>query len=359
MKPAGQPRQPPQGVPSLPGETTPAPSSASVPLGRPAGTSSSLLPLSHRLTPRDLHLARLLAEHRTLTTAQITAQLFTHPGTARNRLRQLREIGFLDRFTHRTPDGTRVTCWVPGLLAARYTALADDHPPPTPRAVRARQDRILANPQLDHLLGVNQFFTDLAHHARTHPGTRLIRWWSAERTANAHAGRIHPDGHGIWSARRHDALTAIAGAGQAAVQGVRETHPLSEAPGAETWTTVGFWLEHDTGSMPLARLEAKLQAYRALQRAGGPCCPILFWLPNPRRETHLHGLLATTPPDRELTLATGVHVRGEGNPARAVWWIAGPSLPSQAQTGRVHLTDLAARSRLGTWTEAAVEEQTW
>jgi hypothetical protein len=34
------------------------------------------------LTARDLLLARLLSEHRTLTTSQITALLFTHPGTA-------------------------------------------------------------------------------------------------------------------------------------------------------------------------------------------------------------------------------------------------------------------------------------
>src|SRR5262245_34407170 len=119
MTATGPPRQPPQGDSSLPGETAPPlPRSPTPSPPRPLPSASSLLPLSHRLTPRDLHLAGLLVEHRTLTTSQITAQLFTHPGTARSRLRQLREIGFLDRFTHRTPDGARVTCWVPGLLAA-------------------------------------------------------------------------------------------------------------------------------------------------------------------------------------------------------------------------------------------------
>ena len=227
MIPADQTRQPLQGVPSQPGEITGVTSAGSeLPRSRSASHPSGLLQVSHRLTPRDLRLARLLAEHRTLTTAQIAALLFVHLGTARNRLRQLREIGFLDRFAHRAPDGDRVTCWVPGLLSARYTALAEDRPPPTPRAVRAGQDRIVANPQLDHLLGVNQFFTDLAHHARTHPGAGLLRWWSAERTAATFAGRIHPDGHGLWQAGQDGAST----------------------DGAENASlVVGFWLEYDTG----------------------------------------------------------------------------------------------------------------
>ena len=300
MTPRRRPRQPLQGVPSLPGETPSAPPSPSS--SPPA--SAGLLRLSHRLTSRDLHLARLLAEHRTLTTSQITALLFSHPGTARNRLRQLREIGFLDRFTHRTPDGDRVTCWVPGLLSARYTALAEDQPPPTPRAVRTAQDRILANPQLDHLLGVNQFFTDLTHHARTHPGTRLLRWWSAERTAAAFAGRIHPDGHGIWQ-----------------VDGGRPA-------------TVGFWLEHDTGSMPLTRIVAKLRAYRALQQTGGPSYAVLLWLPSARRETHLRDELDRNGHDPTLRVATGVHDRGHGDPGGACWATTS-SPPGRVQLGEI------------------------
>jgi hypothetical protein len=46
----------------------------------------------------------------------------------------------------------------------------------------------------------NQFFIDLIAHARDRTGTRLARWWSATRTAAAFAGRIHPDGHGVWEA---------------------------------------------------------------------------------------------------------------------------------------------------------------
>lgn len=34
---------------------------------------------------------------------------------------------------------------------------------------------------LPHLLAVNQFFTDLAGHARIHPETELTRWWPSSR----------------------------------------------------------------------------------------------------------------------------------------------------------------------------------
>jgi hypothetical protein len=56
---------------------------------------------------------------------------------------------------------------------------------------------VAGNPCLDHLLGVNQFFVDLAAHARAHPGTRLARWWSEQQAAALFRG-VHPDGHGLW-----------------------------------------------------------------------------------------------------------------------------------------------------------------
>jgi hypothetical protein len=284
-------------------------------------------------------LAQLLADHRTLTAAQVTALLFTTPGTARNRLRQLRELGFLERFTHRTPTGAKVTCWVPGLLSARYTALAAGQPAPTPRAVRQMQDRILANPQLDHLLGVNQFFTDVARHARTHPGSRLRRWWSAERTAAAFAGRIHPDGHGLWQTRHP---------GPPVVDQVHERDGATAddetgAAGDVAWSTVGFWLEHDTGSMPLARVVAKFGAYHRLQQGGGPTYPVLLWLPSVAREANLHRLLADEPAARHVTVATAVHGTGT-HPAGAVWSVTGASAPTDGSalvSARVRLQDLS------------------
>jgi hypothetical protein len=341
MTGGARPRQPPQGVPSPPGESIPPPPS-------PSPSVPALIGVSHRLTGRDLHLARLLAEHRTLTTGQITAILFAHPGTARNRLRQLREIGFLDRFAHRTPAGRRVTCWVPGLLAARYIALADGLPAPTPRAVRQVQDRTLANPQLDHLLGVNQFFTDLLVHARTHPSTRLARWWSAEHTANAFAGRIHPDGHGLWETEDSAAPPT-----QAPPPGTADdVVPLAggfDREGSGTWVATGFWLEHDTGTEPLTRVVAKLGPYQRFQQAGGPTYPVLFRLPTRRREANLHRLIAAHLMPH-VAVATSVPGDGAG-PAGAVWWPATHVLaPPEQQTtvpddARVRLQELPAVRR--------------
>ena len=63
-------------------------------------------------------------------------------------------------------------------MAARYAALSQDKRPLSPKALRERQDGIVATTQLEHLVGGNQFFIDLLTHARAHPGTRLARWWS-------------------------------------------------------------------------------------------------------------------------------------------------------------------------------------
>jgi hypothetical protein len=232
---------------------------------------------------------------------------------------------------------------VPGLLSARYTALAAGQPAPTPRAVRQVQDRILANPQLDHLLGVNQFFTDLAHHARTHPGSRLRRWWSADRIAATFAGRIHPDGHGLWQTRQPRPLAFEEGP-------ERDGAAVDDGSGGVddvAWSTVGFWLEHDTGSMPLARVVAKLGAYHRLQQGGGPTYPVLLWLPSVAREANLHRLLVDEPAARAVTVATAVHRTGT-HPAGVVWWVADPAAPTDgsAENGsgsaRVRLQDLSS-----------------
>jgi hypothetical protein len=251
----------------------------------------SLVSIAARLQPRDLALARLLDQHQALTTTQITAVLFDSPVTAANRLRLLRRIGFIDRFSHRHAGGEAVTCWIPGPLSARYAALADDRTPPTAKALRDTQDRTVASPQLEHLLGVNQFFSDLLAGARRHPGARLLRWWSARRASTAHAGRIHPDGHGIWAA--------------------------GDRP------PVGFWLENDQSTEDHGRLIGKLGAYRRLHNDGGPDYPVLFWLATRRRETNLHQRLAANGPTGVLVATAARDSLNEHGPAGRIWRLAG------------------------------------
>jgi len=162
--------------------------------------ATTLIEISHRLRARDYAIAALLHEHTMLTTDQLTSMLFTNPITCRHRLNILRTIGFVDRFIRRhQPGAPNVVCWVAGPLSARMTALSAGDTPPTPKALRERQDRIYANPALDHLIDTNWFGTRLLGHAREHASTDLLRWWSERTTANMFGQRIHPDGHGVWT----------------------------------------------------------------------------------------------------------------------------------------------------------------
>jgi len=248
----------------------------------------SLIEISHRLRPRDYTIAALLDEHTTLTTEQLAAILFHHPTTCRHRLHELRKLAFIDRFIRNQPGAANATCWTPGLLSARWAALTTGGSPPTARMVRVRQDRVYSSPTLAHQLATNQFFVDLLTHARTHPNTALLRWWSEHTTTAAFARFIQPDGHGVWRA------------------GDR---------------TVGFHLELDRGTESLRRLVDRLATHLQLQAEGGPQYPVLFVLPSRAREQNLHRRLADAA-EPTLTVATTCPEAGP-NPAEAVWRLAG------------------------------------
>jgi Replication-relaxation len=112
--------------------------------------------------------------------------------------------------------------------------------------------------RLHYPLGVNGFFCALAAHARTHPGTGLVAWWSERRCAEDYGQIVRPDVYGAW---------------------------------VEDGRRVDFFLEHDTGTEPLGRVAAKLSGYADLATAGGPAYPVLLWLPSSAREAHLQRLL--------------------------------------------------------------------
>jgi protein involved in plasmid replication-relaxation len=255
----------------------------------PSSSSFTLIDVSHRLRPRDYALASLLDEHTTLTADQLTAVLFTSPITCRHRLTTLRSFGFVERFIRRSePGAPNIVCWVPGPLSARLTALATDQAPPTVRVLRERQDRVYANPALDHLIATNDFFIRLLAHSRATGDTSLRRWWSERGTAGAFGQRIHPDGHGVW---------------------------------ADTDRDVGFFLELDRGTEPLGRLADKLSSYRRLRAEGGPPYVVLFVLPSRAREQNLHRRLADRP-EPSLVIATTSPEAGT-DPADPVWRLVG------------------------------------
>ena len=81
-----------------------------------------------------------------------------------------------------------------------------------------------------------------------------------------------------------------------------------------------FFLEHDTGSEPLARVAAKLAGYAELRAAGGPRHRVCFWLPSTAREAHLRRLLAEHPgPVATATASAELADALSTGPAGAIW----------------------------------------
>jgi len=246
-------------------------------------------PLSglRRLTPRDRVLLSWLAEHYLLSADQITTALFTSRRTAQQRLTILHRIGALTRFAFSTAYGAPDPSYLYTLGPLGLTLHPHAYSDPdrgglkAPRSHLERARRIVASRKLAHLVGVNQFFIDLHAHTRSHDETRLERWWSEQHATDAYGSAgIRPDGHGVWRV------------------------------GA---TTVGFFLELDNATENLGRVVAKLRAYQRLTEFG-PRYPILFWVPDTRRENNLQRALSELP--AAMAVATAVHSR---HPAEAIW----------------------------------------
>lgn len=289
-----------------------------------ATRSSSPLSVHSHLTGRDRHLLTMLADHRVLTTDQIQRLCFTSLRTCQLRLAALRRLGVLDRFRWaRDGGGSHPWAWVLGWQGARLQAAAEGRPAPTERAHRDQVLRLSMRPDLGHLLLTNEFFVQLHHAARSRTGTgsgtatgfeagpaagaRLLRWWP-EHVAAARFPGIHPDGHGIWTTGGDAGLADADDGGD----------DRGDGGGVRARQAVGFFLECDTGTEPLMRLAAKLDAY-ARQTATGPRYPVLFWLPGRKREDNLRRLLhrdADLAVLRTITVVTATH---DDHPAGPVW----------------------------------------
>jgi hypothetical protein len=225
-----------------------------------------------------------LAEHYVLSADQIAQALFTSGRSARLRLAALHSIDAVSRFVDiTTGDSQYLYALGPlGMLVHPTTYNDPDRPDArAPRSSIERTERIVGSRKLAHLLGTNQLFIDLLAYARTDPNAWLARWWSEQHATAAYViAGIRPDAHGVWCA------------------GGRQ---------------VGFFLEHDNGTEPLATVLRKLRAYERLAEFG-PRYPILLRLPSRRRETHLLDALAGVP--TVMPVATGVQGdHGPSNPA--------------------------------------------
>jgi hypothetical protein len=265
----------------------------------------ALLRIQAHLTDRDHILLGWLADHGVLTSFQIAHARYPSLDFAQRRLRALCQTKkLLGRFRpFRAEGGTYPYHYILSQLGTDVVASQRGEEVPRRDQARRRRWHLTSRANLPHLLGVNQFFTDLAGYARTHPDAALERWWPAARlttmsgfmepgdapTLLVRTPRIRPDGHGIF------------------------TDHGSRTP---------FYLEYYTGSEPLPVLVAKVDGYHDLARATGRVYPVLFWLHSGQREYHLHQRL--TDAGIRYPVATAARNQAAGkSPAEAVWWLHG------------------------------------
>jgi len=253
-----------------------------------------------RLTERDAEVLRLLAEHQVLTVGQLAVALFPDVRKCRSRVAVLRALGLVETFR---PPLQRGSSQAHCVATTRTLDLlsADVGGTRQRRRSACEATSIALRPDLRHLRGVNEVFCQLLGHARRTPGATLETWRSERNTARALGTRLRPDGFGRW--RQDDA-----------------------------WCE--FFLEYDTGTEPHARLLAKLTGYADLAESAGVSCPVLFWLPNAHRESHLHRLLADHPPCVPVATTHGDPSRT--HPAGSIW------RPAWSPTVRLPLVSLGA-----------------
>ncbi|GAA2406164.1 hypothetical protein GCM10010191_12680 [Actinomadura vinacea] len=276
---------------------------------RPATSSSRANPelfleLRRRLTDRDREILNLLWEHRVLTTHQVATIFFSTPGKGRHRLLELFRLRALERFQPWVPVGAAPFHWVIGPLGAEILAAEQGISVRELGYRRASALAVCHSRHLGHQIGVNEFFTRLHAHARRDPNAALSKWWSERQCARLWGDLARPDAYGRWT----------------------ELHPQSGR-----LAKLDFFLEHDTGSVVLAKVTAKIGNYAALADATGITTPVLFWLPSSRREAHLREHLGTP----EVPVATAVQPAA-GHPADAVWLPAGHKGPRRRL---IELTD--------------------
>jgi Replication-relaxation len=169
-------------------------------------------------------------------------------------------------------------------------------------------------PSGSHLIGVNLFFVALA--ARARAGGGRLRMWLGEADA----------------ALRYDAFMPALSRGQ-------RPHPDGLGTWAQDGREVTFFLEHDTGTEHLPRLEGKLPRYarlaEALAQYGQGCPVLLFAFPGPRREQSARAALASSADAPAVRIATTAANPRLACPAGPVWLPLGST-----GAGQLRLIDL-------------------
>lgn len=278
------------------------------PSPRLAASTEHQATIARHLTVRDRWLARMLAEHRVLTSPQLVELAFPSRRAANLRLRQLYGWRVADRFQPYIGRGRAPMFYVLDTTGAHLLAHEDGV---DPRDLKFRAERsvgIAHSLRLAHLHGVNSFFTGLIAHATTRPERSVTAWWSETRCTRHFGDLVRPDAYGRW----------------------REANREIE-----------WFLEWDTGSYHLSRLVAKLPGYAKLATTTRITTPLLVCFANTRRETHTRRLLAehlrshSRPDELPVATTTTEHLQQGATPAADVW------LPlHHTETGRYCLIDL-------------------
>ncbi|MGH9092383.1 MAG: replication-relaxation family protein, partial [Acidimicrobiales bacterium] len=210
--------------------------------------------------------------------------------------------------------------YVLGPIGATLAAARREVDAPPPSKLRVRTMRLAVRPQLDHLLGLNGWFCDLAAEARRRPDARLSRWWSERRCAERFGTIVHPDAFATY------------------VEGDRRAD---------------FYFEFDAGTEALGRVAGKVARYADLLEAGGPKAPVLIWCASSVRERHL---IAAIKKERAANLPACVVATGSAE-ARILLGseLCGASWLVPGEEGRRTLFDLASAAR-GSNSEGAIDE---
>jgi hypothetical protein len=299
---------------------SPMPRRLSSSLATPSVRRLDPLAVLSSLTARDRAIIDLLDEHEVFTTDQLARVFFSRLDVAQRRLLRLTRLTVLDRFRWQLPVGSESWHYVLGPIGATLAAARREVDAPPPSKLRTRTMRLAVRPQLEHLLGLNGWFCDLAAEARRRPDARLSRWWSERRCAERFGTIVRPDAFATY------------------VDGDRRAD---------------FYFEYDAGTETLARVARKVARYADLLDAGGPKAPVLIWCASAVRERHL---VAAIKKEHAANLSACVVATGSAE-ARILLGseLGGASWLVPGEEGRLTLFDLASAAR-GPDGQGAIDE---
>ncbi|MBD0741675.1 replication-relaxation family protein [Streptomyces sp. CBMA152] len=270
---------------------------------RPAGRYTDVAALARRLTGRDVWLVRMLHEHQVLTTHQIVRLAYGSLRSAQRRLRTLHQHAVLDSFRPLTVSGSAPEHYTLGPVGAALLAAQGGCEPAAVGWRPTHTGRIAYSPWLGHDIGVNELLTHLAARTRTTPEAGLDLWLSERSCARRWGDIIRPDTYAHW---------------------------------LDGGLLLPFFLEYDTGSQPLARVEAKLAGYAALATTTGTRPALLIHTRTASRDQTLRRRLAPATHELGLHIATSSADYTTASP-HGPWWT-----PLEPTGHRTTLADLAA-----------------